>query len=169
MANIDVSFCLKNDTEKNIIGKLPTQAIEYSTGYDVYNAGPDLTFQPFEYKLIPLGFKTFIPPAWWLFLMPRSSTHAKKKMHTLYGVIDENYEGDWYFSAQFIPQLVDGNYNSLTYTGEPLTILQGDAVAQIVVQPRYTMNIHEVSEDYYKSICEIRNGQRKAGGFGSTG
>lgn len=169
MANIDVAFCLINDEEKNINGKLPTQAIEYSTGYDVYNAGPELVFEPFEYKLIPLGFKTFIPPGWWLFLAPRSSTHAKKCMHTLYGVIDENYEGMWYFSAQYIPRLETGNYNSLTYTGAPLVISKGEAVAQIIVQPRYTMEIREITEDYYKEISEIRNGQRKAGGFGSTG
>lgn len=158
---ISVKFTLINDAEKNITGILPKKSEELSTGYDVFNAGADLIIKPHEYKLIPLGFKSFLPEGWWLYLAPRSSTHAKKHMHTLYGVIDESYEGLWYFSAQFIPSNCSVN--------QELKINHGDAIAQIIVMPRYSMNIEEVSNEEYNNLCKNRGAKRGEGGFGSTG
>lgn len=174
MLNINVQFNLIRDKEKNIYGYMPYKAEELSTGYDVFNAGPEITFMPFEYKLIPLGFKAFIPEGWWLFLAPRSSTHAKKKMHTLYGVIDESYENQWFFSAQYIPEAnmyrCDESCNEYKspYFSQELTIKHGDPIAQIIVMPKYLMGIEEVSDEKYKELCQVRGAKRGEGGFGST-
>lgn len=157
---IDVKFQLINDESRKVYGFLPQKAEPLSTGYDVFNAGPDVIFHQFEYRLIPLGFKAFIPSGWWLFLAPRSSTHAKRHMHTLYGTIDESYEGEWYFSAQHVPHNIET---------QKLHIKHGDAIAQIIVMPRYGMKIYQVSDEQYKDLCKNRNGERGAGGFGSTG
>jgi len=185
---VNIKFCLINDDEKNIHGILPKQAEDLSTGYDVYNAGPDLTFYPKQYQLIPLGFKAFIPSYYWLFLAPRSSTHAKKNMHTLYGVIDCSYENVWYFSAQYLPQnemrrekpveqlaikdnLIGYSYGPNDYHPEvanTLTIKHGEAVAQIIVMPRYEMQINEINEEEFAKLCKERGGKRGLGGFGST-
>ena len=161
---IDVKFVLINDEEKQIKGILPKRAEELSTGYDVFNSGPDIELQPMEHKLIPLGFKSFIPIGYWLYLVPRSSTHAKRHLHTLYGVIDESYEGQWYFSAQYVP-----NWTMSKGTGGPVTIAHGDAIGQIIVMPRYNMNISEVTSEEYDALCKDRGALRGAGGFGSTG
>jgi len=159
---IDVKFNLVNDKEKQIFGILPKRAEHLATGYDAFNCGPDLAIKPFEHVLIPLGFKAFIPEGWWLFLAPRGSTHAKKHLHTLYGVIDEGYEGNWFFSSQYIPI-------QKVYGKDPvLKIKYGDAIAQIIVMPRYEMNIVEATDDEFKKLCMGRGAMRKAGAFGST-
>ena len=188
---VDVKFCLINDDEKNIHGILPKRAEDLSTGYDVYNAGPDLTCYPKQYQLIPLGFKAYIPQAYWLFLVPRSSTHAKKNMHTLYGVIDCSYENVWYFSAQYLPdceiqqrikkgkqpinsnslikneQIIEYN-NDYEEVANTLTIKHGEAVAQIIVMPRYEMQVNEINEEEFAKLCKERGAKRGLGGFGST-
>lgn len=158
--SIPVHFNLIEDAENQIFGKLPKRAEDLSVGYDVFNAGPDLTFTHLEHKLIPLGFKTFFAPAYWLFLVPRSSTHAKKKMHTLYGVIDCSYEGLWYFSAQYVPPM--DNW------GETLTIKRNEAVAQVIVMPRYEMDIKQISSEDYFTLTKERGAIRGEGGFGSS-
>ncbi len=176
-----------------ISGFLPNKAESLSTGYDVKNAGPDLILRPFEHALIPLGIKALIPEGWWLFLVPRSSSHGKKHLHTLYGVVDESYEGELFFSAQYIPITNDINTVSIEYniterTGyygevykeadvadvydvakfDNLTIKHGDAVAQLILMPRYEMNVIGVTEDEYKELTTKRGATRGTGGFGST-
>lgn len=114
-----------------------------------------------EYVKIPLGFRVFCPPGWWLELRPRSSTFAKKNLHALYGVIDEDFEGQMIFAAQFIPEVAGG----LTC----LTIQEGEAIGQIVPIRRQEMKIERVSNEEYENFCKERNTTRGAGGFGSTG
>src|SRR6266404_3537788 len=111
MENINMNpeflFSLREDLQ-NEKQFLPTRAEEKASGWDVRAAMPDrkpLIIKPFEYVKIPLGFRTFCPEGWWYELKPRSSTFAKKHLHSLYGTIDETFEGEALYCGQFIPPL----------------------------------------------------------------
>lgn len=141
---------------------LPARATDRATGWDVKAAikGLHLIIRPGSYVKIPLGFRVFAPPGWWLELRPRSSSFAKKQLHCLYGVIDEDYEGDCVFACQYLPDI-----SSL---GSDLVIKFGEAIGQIVPVKRQEMVVEQVSNHVYDRKCKERNGSRGTGGFGST-
>lgn len=140
---------------------LPVRGTSKSTGWDVRVAAKNLVARPGQYLKIPLGFRVFAPKGWWLELRPRSSTFAKKQLHALYGVIDEDYEGSCIFVCQYIPDL-----NSFV---KDLELAFGEAIGQIVPIKRQEMLIEEASNEEFDLLCKNRNAQRGAGGFGSTG
>ena len=141
---------------------LPTQANDTDTGWDVRCARTEgVKLQPFGHVLIPLGFRIIAPPGWWLELRPRSSTHAKKHISCLYGVIDETYEGEVYLSCQFIPP---PNLQSCE-----LGIDFGEKIGQLVPVKRQTMNVESISNEEFGAIAAQRKATRGVGGFGSTG
>src|SRR5579885_2228440 len=100
---------------------LPSKGSERATGWDVRST-ESLIIQSREYVKIQLGFRIFSPSGWWLELRPRSSTFAKKNLHALYGVIDEDYEGQAIFACQYLPDI-----KSL---GNDLVLEYGDAIGQ---------------------------------------
>jgi dUTP pyrophosphatase len=136
---------------------LPNKAEPLATGWDV-RATVDLKLHPFEKVIIPLGFRAFCPEGWWFELKPRSSTFTKKRLHCLYGTIDETYEGELMLACQFIPDNI----------GQSLEIKFGDALGQIIPVKRKEMIVEEVSNEEYNNLCKSRNASRGAGGFGST-
>ena len=137
---------------------LPTRGTDRATGWDVRSTDRLLIY-PREYVKIPLGFRMFCPPGWWMELRPRSSSFTKKNLHALYGVIDEDYEGQCIFAGQYIPH----NYN------DSLEIQEGEAIGQIIPVRRQEMIVERVSNEEYEKLCRERNTARGAGGFGSTG
>jgi dUTPase len=176
-------FALREDLkeEKQF---LPTRAEPKASGWDVRAAMVDrkpLIIQPFEQIKIPLGFRGFCPDGWWYDLKPRSSTFAKKNLHSLYGTIDETYEGELVFACQYIPSfkvkrmLMGGSLNYITGlildadTAPALQIDFGDAIGQIIPRRREEMIVDEKPNDVYDKLCKNRDAQRGAGGFGSTG
>jgi deoxyuridine 5'-triphosphate nucleotidohydrolase len=143
---------------------LPTRGTNRSTGWDVRSAPlnkKSLVIRPGTHVKIPLGFRVFAPDGWWLELRPRSSTFAKKQLHALYGVIDEDYEGECLFACQYLPDLRG--------MGNDLIIQFGEAIGQIIPVRRQEMVVHEISNTDYHQMCQERSAQRGAGGFGSTG
>jgi dUTPase len=92
-------------------------------------------------------------------LRPRSSSFAKKNLHALYGVIDEDYEGNCVFAAQYIPH---------DYT-VALEIQEGEAIGQIIPVKRQEMIVERVTNEEYEKLCKGRQATRGSGGFGSTG
>lgn len=138
---------------------LPTRGSERASGWDVRSTD-HLLIRAGEYAKIPLGFRIFCPPGWWMELRPRSSSFAKKNLHALYGVIDEDYEGQLVFACQYIPdkQMIS-----------PLEIREGEAVGQIIPVRRQEMIVERVSNEEYEKLCKERNTSRGSGGFGSTG
>src|SRR5579885_1958306 len=142
---------------------LPKKGTEKSTGFDVKVATRNqekLIIRPGTHVKIPLGFRVFAPEGWWLELRPRSSTFAKKQLHALYGVIDEDYEGEFLFACQYQPDI-----KSL---GNDLVLEYGDAIGQIIPFRRQEMIVEEITNEDYDNACKARAAYRGAGGFGST-
>jgi len=143
---------------------LPTRGTEKSTGWDVRSA-TNVMIHAGEYAKIDLGFRALCPPGWWLELRPRSSSFAKKNLHVLYGVIDEDYEGKMVFACQFSPNPKD----IIPGTQLSLSILKGEALGQLVPVRRQEMTVEQVSNEDFDRLCKERAYDRGAGGFGSTG
>ena len=139
---------------------LPRKAHPQDTGWDVRSRLEEIVLRPGQYAKIPLGFRVFAPEGWWLELRPRSSTFAKKQLHSLYGVIDEGYENEVIFACQYLPDL--------SSMGQDLVIRSGDAIGQIVPVKRQEMVVEEVTEEEYQKLVLQRNSSRGLGGFGSS-
>jgi dUTP pyrophosphatase len=139
---------------------LPKRGTDKATGWDV-RAAESIKLRAGQYAKIPLGFRVLAPDGWWLELRPRSSTFAKKYLHCLYGVIDEDYEGQCLFACQYMPDI-----SSL---GNDLIIEFGDAIGQIIPVKRQEMTVQLISEKEYEQEIQKRAFKRGAGGFGSTG
>lgn len=151
---------------------LPTKAHSTDTGWDV-RAAEEVIIGPGQYVKIPLGFRVFAPEGWWLELRPRSSSFAKKKLHTLYGVIDFSYEGPCIFAVQYLPERVRNSQeicNITTYymPNETFKIEKGEAIGQLIPIERQEMKIERVSNEEYQKLCNQRQGSRGEGGFGSS-
>jgi dUTP pyrophosphatase len=138
---------------------LPRKGSDKATGWDV-RAGGYYTLRAGQYIKIPLGFRVLAPDGWWLELRPRSSSFAKKQLHALYGVIDEDYSGHCLFACQYIPDL--------SSMGKDLSIEFGEAIGQIIPVKRQEMKVEGISEQEYEELVIQRDFSRGAGGFGST-
>lgn len=142
---------------------LPTRGTEKSTGWDV-RAADTVIIHAGNYAKIDLGFRTLCPAGWWLELRPRSSSFAKKNLHALYGVIDEDYEGKMVFACQFNPNPND----VVPGTTLSLSILKGEALGQLIPVRRQEMTVEQVSNEDFARLCKERAYSRGVGGFGST-
>ena len=159
---------------------LPVRGTDRATGWDVKST-EKVTIKPGEYAKIPLGFRMFCPAGWWMELRPRSSSFAKKNLHALYGVIDEDYEGQCIFACQYLPLVrieaeLDEPYGSgykingviTEYVAEDLVIQEGEAIGQIIPVRREEMIVERVTNEEYEKLCKERSASRGSGGFGST-
>ncbi|HVI42759.1 MAG TPA: hypothetical protein VM577_19300 [Anaerovoracaceae bacterium] len=143
----------------------PQRADPEATGYDVRCAAIDgVTLKPGCYVKIPLGFRMYAPPGWWLSLAPRSSTFIKRHIHALYGVIDETYENEMVFVGQYIPDACQ-----LITPSHKVHIEFGERIAQVIPVPRQEMSVHLVTPAEIEMLYAERNASRGAGGFGSSG
>jgi dUTPase len=143
---------------------LPTKAEPHATGYDVRAAQPDrkdIIIKPYQYFRIPLGFKAFPQNDWWFQLHPRSSSFAKKHIHTHVGIIDMCFELENLYLGQYLP-----NYGG-ELENKDLVIKFGEPIGQIVPVKRVDMNVIEISDSKYKELSSLRGGER-IGGIGST-
>ena len=160
----------------------PVRGEPKASGWDVRAAMPDrktLIIRPLEHVKIPLGFRGFCPDGWWYDLKPRSSTFAKKHLHSLYGTIDETYEGELVFACQYIPPFTHNSngfgfwvdeYDFRKYMNQTtLQIDFGDAIGQLIPRRREEMIVEGITNAEYDEECKNRNAHRGAGGFGSTG
>ena len=161
MEKLQVKFELINDAEKKIHGYLPEKTTSLATGFDVRNAGENLVLKPFEYTKIPLGFRALIPSGFWFFLVPRSSTFGKKHMNSLMGVIDEDFEKQWFFAAQYIPK---NDFSEAQYLGIP----HGDRIAQIILMPRYDFEVVNIDSCEFAQESML-TASKRGEGFGSSG
>ena len=157
---------------------LPKRVTNKATGWDVRAAFEDrksITISFAQYIKIPLGFRAFVPNNWWYELKPRSSSFAKKNLHSLYGTIDEDFENQLVFSCQFIPSFNGRMSNlipfgveeksyipilNLRFEREILKIDFGEAVGQLIPVKRQEMIIESIDNTEYNQLCKERNGDR---------
>jgi dUTPase len=161
-------FALREGLDKMF---LPTRAEPFASGWDVRaDLQEPLILKPFQHAKIPLGFRAFCPDGFWLELKPRSSTFAKKFLHSLYGTIDETYEGMMIFACQYIPemQLTADTYGWILNKWSNLTINHSDAIGQLLPIKRQEMEVEIATNEEYDKMCKERNAQRGEGGFGSS-
>ncbi len=165
-------FAVKDGLDTSFV---PTRGDSVSTGWDV-RAAEDVVLHPTMLVKIPLGIRCFAPEGWWLEIRPRSSTFAKKELSSLYGVVDESYEGELIFACQWLPDIYKfpAEERSKIYAGnvraaQTLTIEKGERIAQIVPVKRQEMAVVYASNKLFDEMCENRGLKRGAGGFGSTG
>lgn len=174
MSKIPVyKFAIRQDLQDCVEMFAPKRAEPIATGWDVKAAFPDresITLRPFDKVKIPLGFRAFCPDGWWFELNPRSSTFGKKSLHSLYGKVDETYEGEVILALQYIPQAngSSGNADCPSFLGNTLTIEFGESLGQIIPVKRKEMDVEIISNAEYNELCKQRAAVRGAGGFGST-
>jgi dUTPase len=156
-------FAVRKDLEDCANTFLPTRAEPLASGWDVAAAQKNrkpIVIRSGEYIKIPLGIRSFAPEGWWYELKPRSSSFAKKHLHALYGTIDNTYENELIFAAQYLPDV-----NSL---GPDLIIKFGDKVGQIIPFKLREMQVELISNEEFEELCNGRKSVRGNGGFGST-
>lgn len=137
---------------------LPTKANALATGWDVRCAKETFLYNN-QYSLIPLGIRVISPEGWWLKLNPRSSTFGKKHLHTLYGVIDQDYCGMIYLAVQYVAN---------TYVDNDVTTIGfGDAIGQLIPVLRQDMIIESISNAEFDELA--KSSVRGDSGFGSSG
>jgi dUTP pyrophosphatase len=127
--------------------RLPTRAHPGDAGLDLY-AAEDATIPAHGRRLVETGIAMAIPPGHVGLIWPRSGMAAHDGISTDAGVIDEGYRG---------PIRV-----LLTNAGDDCyPIVNGQKIAQLLVQPVASSRVEEVSE--------LPAAVRGAAGFGSTG
>lgn len=137
---------------------LPTYATPGSSGMDVASVATDDVYPravvvvlPGQRMLIPTGLQAEIPPGYEIQVRAKSGRANKEGLTVLNGpgTVDSDYRGE-------IKVLV------VNLGQEPVSIRQGEKVAQLVVMPVEQAVIREIQG-------ELSQTARGDGGFGSTG
>jgi dUTP pyrophosphatase len=128
---------------------LPSYARAGDAGLDL-RASVEVTIAPGESKLVPTGIAIELPPNTEAQVRPRSGLALKHAVTVLNtpGTIDEGYRGE-------VGVIL------INHGREPFHVTPGARIAQLVVQPRLTVDVVEVDA--------LGDTERGAGGFGSSG
>jgi len=130
---------------------VPGYMSEHAAGADLCAAiREELTLLPGARALVPTGFSIALPVGYEAQVRPRSGLAIRRGITCLNspGTIDADYRGE--------VAIVLANLGS-----EPVVILRGDRIAQLVVSP--------VSRASFDEVAELPPTSRGEGGFGSTG
>jgi dUTP pyrophosphatase len=129
---------------------LPSRQTTGSAGFDLASAVPDFVLAPGERRLVSTGLAVEIPPGIEGQVRPRSGLALRHgiTMPNAPGTIDSDYRGE----VRVILQNLGA---------EPVTIVRGDRIAQLVFARYETPELVDVTE--------LEQSSRGAGGFGSTG
>lgn len=125
---------------------LPTRAHADDAGMDLYGL-ENATLEPQKGKILRTGIAMAIPTGFVGMVADRSSM-AKKGIKSAGGIIDAGYRGEVHIVL----------WNLST---EPVELKAGDRIAQLIIFPVATPQIHEVTD-----LDETTRGTK---GFGSTG
>ena len=125
---------------------LPTRAYPDDAGLDIYGL-EDAILNPSEGKVVGTGVALAVPKGHVGMVCDRSSM-AKKGVKTAGGIIDAGYRGEL--------KIVLWNLSK-----DPIRVVRGERIAQLLVLPIQTPAVKEVSE-----LSEADRGEK---GFGSSG
>jgi len=129
---------------------LPSRQTTGSAGFDLASAEPDFVLAPGERRLVSTGLAVEIPPGIEGQVRPRSGLALRHgiTMPNAPGTIDSDYRGE----VRVILQNLGA---------EPVTIVRGDRIAQLVFARYETPELVDASA--------LEQSTRGVGGFGSTG
>jgi dUTP pyrophosphatase len=129
---------------------LPSRQTTGSAGFDLASAEPDFVLAPGERRLVSTGLAVEIPPGIEGQVRPRSGLALRHgiTMPNAPGTIDSDYRGE--------VRVILQNLGT-----EPVTIVRGDRIAQLVFARYETPELVDATE--------LEQSSRGAGGFGSTG
>lgn len=130
---------------------IPTYGSAYAAGADLYACmDAETTIQPGETQFIHTGIAMEIPEGLVGLVYARSGMACKKGLAPAnkVGVIDSDYRGEIMVALH-------------NHANEPVTIGNGERIAQFVLTPYITADFNEVDE--------LNDTVRGEGGFGSTG
>ena len=129
---------------------LPTYMTEGSAGMDLCaDIAVNLRLAPLERALIPTGIAVALPMGFEAQIRPRSGLALKQGLTMVNspGTIDADYRGEIHLIAINLGQ-------------EPVIIVRGQRIAQMVVQ--------RVVRAQWKEVSELPSSERQEGGFGHT-
>lgn len=129
---------------------VPSYALPGDAGFDVCTT-VDITLEPGERAIVPTGIAIALPDGYAAFVHPRSGLAARHGLTIVNapGTIDAGYRGE----VKVCLLNTDAH--------EPVTLMRGDRIAQIVVQPVARAVLHEAER--------LPGSHRGEGGYGSTG
>lgn len=130
---------------------LPQYETEGSAGMDLRaNIEESILLQPFQRMAIPTGLFIELPLGYEAQIRPRSGLSLKTGLSipNAPGTIDSDYRGEI--------KVIVANLSN-----EPITINQGDRIAQMVIA--------KYEQIQWDEVAQISESERGAGGFGSTG
>lgn len=130
---------------------LPQYATEGAAGMDLRaNLTEPVVLQSLERALIPTGLFIELPAGFEAQVRPRSGLAIKQGITCLNspGTVDSDYRGE-------IKVIL------INLSNEPVTLHNGDRIAQMVIQ--------QVSQAEWQEVQIINETQRGDGGFGHTG
>lgn len=138
---------MRVDSQLNSAAALPEYGSPGAAGADL-RAAEARTLAPGERAAIATGVRVALPAGHVGLVWPRSGLALRHGVDTLAGVIDADYRGE------LCVVLVN-------HGQEPVDILPGDRVAQLLIQP--------VVRAEFAPVDDLAATARGAGGFGSTG
>lgn len=126
---------------------LPDYSHPGDAGLNLYSL-EDYELKPAERKDFSTGISIEIEPGYVALVKDRSGLAVKSGIHTMAGVIDAGYRGEY--------KVVLINHGQ-----QPYQVNQGDKIAQLLIMPVEQVKIQQVDE--------LSDSYRSNGGFGSTG
>jgi dUTP pyrophosphatase len=127
--------------------KLPNYAHPGDVGMDLYSL-EEYELKPGERRVFVVGFALEFPIGYAAIVTDKSSLPNKYGLHTMGGVYDAGYRGE--YNVQLI------NLGQSAYT-----ISKGDKIAQLIIYPVAIAQLEETET--------LSDSERGAGQFGSTG
>ena len=159
---VPIEFCRED-------AKMPAYAHLTDAGMDVF-ATEEITINPGETKLIPLGIKVALPIGYELQVRPKSGRSLKSKLRVANtpGTIDAGYRDEIGVIVDNIDPFIKSaemDENGRLYNvefGSSITIGKGEKFAQLVLS--------EVPKAVFYEVETVAGmGEDRQGGFGSTG
>lgn len=126
--------------------KLPSYSYPADAGLDLYSL-ENKALKPGELHIFPLGFKMEIPAGCVALIWDRGGL-GTKGIKTLGGVYDAGYRGEYSVTLQNISK-------------KNFSVKKGDRIAQVLIQPVFSVKIKEVNK--------VSSSPRGEGRHGSTG